>query len=256
MKYFVFSDVHGFYSIFKEALDQSGFDKTNPNHMLISIGDNFDRGQENYQMFTFLKEMKAKKKIILVKGNHEDLIAEMILRRYPLSRDLHNKTYQTLEEFGEVYFKDKDSFYLRFEDLYQKLKEDEFLDFIYDMHDYYETDHYIFTHAYIPINPDYTYKKDWRNATYQEFKEARWRNGMGISIDLDIGETGKKIVVGHWHTYYGNIRKKYNYDQTILYPRIDYEDLSLFKPYEDKNMIAIDAHTAGTNMVNILVLED
>ena len=98
MKYFVFSDVHGFYSIFKEALDQSGFDKTNPNHMLISIGDNFDRGQENYQMFTFLKEMKAKKKIILVKGNHEDLMAEMILRRYPLSRDLHNKTYQTLEQ--------------------------------------------------------------------------------------------------------------------------------------------------------------
>ncbi|MBR6657532.1 MAG: metallophosphoesterase [Oscillospiraceae bacterium] len=43
-KFFVFSDVHGFYSMFMEALDNAGYDKNNPEHWLISCGDNFDRG--------------------------------------------------------------------------------------------------------------------------------------------------------------------------------------------------------------------
>ena len=58
MKYFVFADVLGFYSILKNELDNAGFDVNNEDHMLISIGDNFDRGPENYEMFLFLKEMK------------------------------------------------------------------------------------------------------------------------------------------------------------------------------------------------------
>lgn len=256
MKYFVFADIHGFYTIFKEALEKSGFDEENPEHMLVSLGDNFDRGEENYQVFTFLKRMKAKNKIILIKGNHEDLMLQMIFRKYPLSRDLHNGTYQTIEEFGKVYFNDKESFFTNFEGIYYKLREDGFFDLLYDMLDYYETDHYIFTHGYLPLNLDYTYKADWRNASIDEFERARWHNGMNISINLKIGEPNKKIVVGHYHTYYGNIRKKYHYDDKLEYPSISFEDLSMFKPYEDDNVIGLDARTVSTQMVNILILED
>ena len=35
-KFFVFSDVHGFYDEFVKALDEAGYDKNNPEHWLIS----------------------------------------------------------------------------------------------------------------------------------------------------------------------------------------------------------------------------
>ena len=81
MKYFVFGDVHGFYKELISKLKRKGFDENNPEHMLLSLGDNFDRGKENYKMFEFLKRMNNKKKIILIKGNHEDLIMSMIFRK-------------------------------------------------------------------------------------------------------------------------------------------------------------------------------
>ena len=61
MKYFVFSDVHGCYNRLCEELEKKGFDENNQDHMLISLGDNFDRGKENYQMLLFLKRKKNKK---------------------------------------------------------------------------------------------------------------------------------------------------------------------------------------------------
>jgi len=38
-KFFVFSDVHGFYKELMKALDDKGFDMENPNHYIISCGD-------------------------------------------------------------------------------------------------------------------------------------------------------------------------------------------------------------------------
>ena len=43
-KFFVVSDVHGFYDELLNALDDAGFDSENTDHYLISCGDNFDRG--------------------------------------------------------------------------------------------------------------------------------------------------------------------------------------------------------------------
>ena len=45
-KFFVISDVHGFYNEMREALDEAGFDPNNENHLLISCGDNWDRGPQ------------------------------------------------------------------------------------------------------------------------------------------------------------------------------------------------------------------
>ncbi len=51
MKYFVFADVHGYYSLLMEELKYKQFDFNNPEHMLISLGDNFDRGPVNFKMY-------------------------------------------------------------------------------------------------------------------------------------------------------------------------------------------------------------
>ena len=52
-KYFVISDIHGFYSSMKKSLFKAGFRKTNSNHVLIICGDLFDRGKESKKIFDF-----------------------------------------------------------------------------------------------------------------------------------------------------------------------------------------------------------
>ena len=267
MKYFVFSDVHGFFNILKEELDKKGFDVNNENHMLISIGDNFDRGKENYLMFQFLKEMKQKNKIILLKGNHEDLFMDMLKRGYPEMMDYSNKTYDTFCQLYRHYFniEDEEDEPKNWIEVYKAMKEDGFFDIIYDMKDYFETNKYIFTHGFIPINgiynyfynQDCTYRLDWRNASSRDFIDSRWYNGIELSIKYNIGEPNKKIVVGHFHASYGNVRKDlgYNLSKTV-YDQYEFSNMEYFNPYEDENIIAIDSCVAHTKKINILVIED
>jgi len=262
MKYFVFGDVHGFYKEFMSKLKKSGFDENNPDHMLVSLGDNFDRGPDNYKMFEFLKKMKNKNKIILIKGNHEDLIMRMIFSKKIDEIDYGNGTYGTMQEFSNKYSNHRDMFLKSYDNMYLALKNDGFFDLIYDMIDFYETDKYIFTHGYIPVEisndrKSYKYIEGWRNADKELFRKSRWLNGMEIAEYHNIYEEGKKIVVGHWHASYGNVRKKYgfNLDKRIL-TSLEFSDFRFFNPYRGKNIIAIDACTVQTKKVNILVLED
>ena len=258
MKYFVFSDVHGYYSVLKEELIRAGFDEFNPNHKLISIGDNFDRGPENYLMFSFLKRMKANDKIILIRGNHEDLLLRMLQSRNVTLSDIQNGTYDTIEQFAYEFFKEsgKGIFFLDFSTLYKKLQDEEFFDLLYGMSDYFETEKYVFTHGFIPLLPEYNFNPMWRLATKTEFEEARWTNGMRMSIEYNFGIDDKKIVVGHWHTSYGHIRRIYGNDASLNYRKLEFAVDADFSIYEDSNVIAIDAATAYTNQVNIFVFEE
>lgn len=98
MKYFITSDIHGYYSILIKELEKQGFDKNKDT--LITLGDNFDRGPENWEMYKFLSTLPN---IILIRGNHEDCLIELINRGFPLSHDFHNKTVDTLGDVMEKY---------------------------------------------------------------------------------------------------------------------------------------------------------
>ena len=74
-KLFVVSDVHGHYTILKEALDRAGFDKHDPEHLLICCGDYFDRGNENMEVLRFFEGLRHK---VLLRGNHEDLLLKLL----------------------------------------------------------------------------------------------------------------------------------------------------------------------------------
>lgn len=268
MKYFVFSDVHGYYSILKKTLKKAGFDEKNENHMLISIGDNFDRGPENYKMFLFLKRMKKKNKIILIRGNHEDLFVDMMLRNQIIDIDIHNGTYDTLNEFYKLLLKENgmNAPKYGFHEIYQKLKSKGFFKLIFEMEDYYETENYIFTHGFIPVNMDgpksyyssnFEYNPNWRDLTKYDFKDSRWLNGIMMSMKFNISEPNKKIVVGHYHSSYGNVRKDMGPGFTEKeYRYNEFSKKEYFKPYEDENIIAIDAYTHYSKIINVLVIED
>lgn len=246
MKYFVFSDVHGCYTKLREELKTAGFDENNPNHLLISLGDNFDRGKENYQMFLFLKNMKEKNKIILVRGNHEDIFMRMMNSGKTNITDYINGTYNTIEEIAMVYFEEfgYGMFMDNFTELYYKFKDEGILDFMDEMLDYYETKNYVFVHGFIPINDSdgCLYDPNWRSSDRATFYRARWLNGIDLSIRAKIKEPNKKIVIGHIDVRQARALKGENKN-----------DLSI---YEDENIIALDAHTAITGKLNIFVFEE
>lgn len=259
MKYFVFSDIHGYYSLLENELNKHGFDFNNPNHMLISLGDNFDRGPESIKMYEFLKKMKANNKIILVKGNHEELFLSMMYRREVLMTDISNGTFDTALNFIKLYFEDDPTnvFKYRFSEVYHKLNDEGILDFFYDMLDYYETKDYVFVHGFIPIDKEkYQYIKDWRTASDKQFYNSRWLNGLEMSIQHNLKEESKKIVVGHYRTSYGNLRKKYPNKSDLFYKSIETENIENFAIYEDDNIIAIDGCTHISKRVNVFVFED
>ena len=52
-KLFVVSDIHGHYSLLKNALDRAGFDRNDPSHLLVCCGDYFDRRTQNLQVLRF-----------------------------------------------------------------------------------------------------------------------------------------------------------------------------------------------------------
>lgn len=259
MKYFIFGDVHGYYSMLRKELIKKGFDENNPDHMLISLGDNFDRGPENIKMYEFLKTMKEKNKIILVKGNHEDLFLKMLYRGYVARNDHTNGTYGTLQDFIKIYFQDAsdDMFYYNAKEVFFALRDEGIIDFFYDMKDFFETKNYIFTHGFIPIDEIYaTYKENWRNSSSDEFAASRWTNGIQMSIDYNIGEKGKKIVIGHYHTSYGHARKEYPTLDSFALREVEFAKNANFGVYEDDNIIAIDACTHYSKKINVLILED
>ena len=247
-KFFVVSDVHGFYDEMIDALNKAGFDKYNSEHWLISCGDNFDRGPQPVEVMQYLIGLPRK---ILCKGNHESLLQDLCEKGYPGSHDIRNGTYGTVCEFGGA------GLGRSFEECCI-VTEQRTKNFIYDMVPYFETKNYVFTHGYIPVNCDdglpmyyrrnrkFSRKENWRESHASEWEQAHWLNGMemvhnGFGIE-------KCVVVGHWHASWG--RMAFNNEP-------EFGEGADFSPYcYDDKLIAIDACTAYSGKVNVLVLED
>ena len=249
MRYYVISDVHGYYTQMKSALEKAGFFSDTTPHKLIMLGDLFDRGHEAKQLQQFILEQMEQDKIILIRGNHEDLFVELVTTDagMPYSYHKSNGTYDTalqLTGFDPVMAS------IRHYDFADAAKDTPFYkEIIQAMLDYFETEHYVFTHGWIPSIPNrdksYSYISSWREADREQWNQARWFNGMDAAQTADENKT---IVCGHWHTSYGH--SKYEHKGTEFGEDAD------FSPYYGPGIIAIDACTAFSGKVNCLVIED
>ena len=257
MKYYVVSDVHSFFTEMMQALRKKGFFKDLEPHKLIICGDLFDRGNESLEMQRFISELMSKDEVILIRGNHEDLVLDLIEKAdgyfsHGIKQTHHwsNGTIRTVEELTGM-----DVLLDDYKLIVDKLKNTPYIKkIIPSMIDYYETEHYIFVHGWIPSicvsnywEDEYRPYKDWRNANQKMWEQARWINGMYAHY-LGIIEEGKTIVCGHYHCswghfYFGNAKNEFGEGGRIT-------------PYRRKGIIAIDACTAYTNKVNCIVLED
>lgn len=240
MKYFISSDIHGFFNEWQNVLNKKGFDLNNPEHKIILCGDLFDRGNQPKEIIEFV--LKYKDKVILIRGNHEDLMEQMIERNSSDYGDLCNGTAQTIVDlYPEWQISEFD-----LKKIAKVTRIQEVLDMCVD---YYETTHYIFVHGWIPIIENcYLYDSDWRTARKERWEKARWTNPVEM-YRYEIYEPNKTIVCGHWHC--SALWHEQNPDEYE-----EFGDKANFEPFITKNMIAIDACTTYSHKVNVVVLED
>ena len=240
MKYFVSADIHGFYDEWMQALKEKGFDINNPKHKIIICGDTLDRGRQPKQIIDFI--LSNKDKIVLIRGNHEDLMEEMILRNNSTAMDLSNGTaYTIVDLYPEWQISEFD-----LSKIARKTRIQELLDLCVD---YFETDHYIFVHGWIPIIENcYLYDENWKNARKERWQKARWTNPVEM-YKYEIYEPNKTIVCGHWHC--SALWQELNPEQ--------YEEFGAkanFEPFITDKMIALDACTTYSKKVNVFVIND
>ena len=255
MRYYVTADVHGYFTELKTALTEKGYFEDTEPHKLIVCGDLYDRGSEARQLQAFILDLLEKDEVILIRGNHEDLTMQLLHGWHRGSYfQLHHHTNRTIDTVLQLTGVDPNWLYTNPDQIGRELLHDPYIQTIIPaMVDYYETDHYIFTHGWIPCLPaeegpkDYVGVADWRNADGGMWDKARWINGMEAAHS-GVVEPGKTIVCGHWHCSFGHAR--YEHDGG------EFENNPNFTPYYGEGIIALDACTPRSGKVNCIVIED
>lgn len=109
----IIGDVHGCYTCLKEAVGET----LNPDVLYVFVGDYFDRGIENKEMYDFLVRHHKDSNVILLEGNHEKHIWKLINGLDITSSDFK----ETLEEIEKSYPRDQVRKNLK--EIYNKLRQ-------------------------------------------------------------------------------------------------------------------------------------
>ena len=274
-KIFVCSDIHGYYTILINALREKGFERENPDHVLMLLGDAFDRGSEAVLLLSFLLELKKAGRLIFIKGNHTLLMLDCLkkIKEYKKPQGLHHYSNGTIGTICQL-TNDINITYklLRWDELTNSeiakinAAMKPWKNLIKDALNYYETEKYVFVHGWIPVktireetyfhNEEIAYIPDWRDLPEDSplWDKATWV-GYPLAQENNCYEPGKIIVCGHWHSSdYNSIK-----DGTEPFPprsSTDSDWKHVFRPAVDEHFIAIDACTAYSGLINILVFEE
>ena len=229
-KIFVVSDVHGHFTLMKNALDQAGYQADNESHILLCCGDYFDRGIENKEVLCFFERAK---RAVLLRGNHEDMLLKLLQTGKILPHHYINGSLQTLQEFFGKYSIDPLDDTIDFSGKTRMV--DRLCEFLEETKDYFETENYLFVHGWIP-------SADYREASGEQWVQAREKR-WNREYDEKPPVEGKTLVCGHMPTFYANLidRSRSAGCADIFY---------------GNGMIAIDAGTYDSGQVNVLVLEE
>lgn len=232
---FAVSDIHGHFSLLKEALEKAGFDDGNANHLLVCCGDCFDRGNENYEVLRFFERCRHK---VLLRGNHEDLLKTLLLTGKVLPHHVINGSMQTLTDFFGSYSIDPANGTIDFSGKTRTV--DRVCCFIDEALDYFETDRYVFVHGWLPKG----YSSGSRLSDYSadEWSEARWIKWTEQYAGVPPIK-GKTLVCGHMPTFFAD-----KFDGR--------RQRSCADIFYGNGIIAIDAGTFDSKQVNVLVIED
>lgn len=264
-KYFIVTDVHGFYDEMMKALNKAGYDKDNPDHIFVSLGDLMDRGRQPYECLEFVNSIPKERKI-LVCGNHENLMEEARYRHCFFWYDNHNGSIQTVidlyrHEFPTVTDEDmshiSDEFLLGWLSDYQPYRE-----YMRSLVLYGQVGNNIFVHGWIPVGCDDV--KDLDDCHWSDWNDAVWFNGMKEWHNgrlLLNGDELCTVFCGHWHVSW--FRKMITHETEHQTPSdkelammTEEEKAHYFRPVIEKGIVALDACTVISHIVNCYVLEE
>ncbi len=231
---FVVSDIHGHYTILKQALDDAGYNPQNENHFLVCCGDYFDRGNENVEVLKYFERLKN---CALLRGNHEDLLLDLFYSGKFKPHNYINGTTTTLQNFLGKYSIDPVDDSIDFSGHNRTI--DRICDFINGTLNYFETQNYVFVHGWVPDKC--TNSQKLKDVNDDNWAKARWIKWTDM-YDGDRPLANKTLVCGHMPTFYAKF--------------IDPSRINNSEIFYGNGLIAIDAGTFDSKRINILVLED
>lgn len=265
-KLFFTSDIHGFYDEFIKCLNDAGFDEDNEEHLLVVLGDCFDRGSSSKELFLFLNDLEKKGKCIVTHGNHDLFLEGFLEGDYEsgLFNYLHNGLNETIGSFvdrtapfeswcllDETCEMNKENFY-RWVDItrHEIMNEyPELLPWLKSRPRYFESEHYIGVHGGID-----NFVEDWHYPNHHRYNLHGWDalefdNGNFFGTKLNDG-TDKTIVIGHFAT---RLLRRMHKSVCVNDNPKDENDVLI---RDDGRVVALDATTVLTHRVNFYVVED
>lgn len=252
-KIFAVSDIHNCHADMIRCLNEAGYDENNENHLLVVLGDCFDRtpnGGGAVAIYEYLKRLSDEGKAIVIRGNHDDMFIDYLTGKCitPFNY-MYNGTRETFADFLHetapfetwCMLNDRVPMTKDFAEwvtgAVKEINEEypELLSWLESLPYYYETKKYIFTHGAIDTKIDDWHKGEWKRLVWDD----------GSFFGESITNTDKIVVIGHFHTRH--LREMYgikdNGGDSIL-------------TRNDGKVIALDTCTILTHKVNVLVVED
>ena len=235
------------------ALNNKNFDIENKDHIIVVLGDLLDRGPKAIQCLQFINNLSDDRKI-LIRGNHEDLLENCMKKGYFGWHDYSNGTVNTVEQISGKSLVSQMNTDLDYAALNICNDNQDLKKYLSCLVDFYELGNNIFCHGWLPFGVyendkqevNYGIYPDWRTASKQEWERARWDNGMKAwKIGYKLED--KTIYCGHWNTSWGHCW----IDKICSEQGKDAD----FSPFIKDGIVAIDASTAQSGLVNVVTLE-
>lgn len=250
-KYFIVSDVHSHYNEMMEALKKSKFNKKNPDHIFVSLGDLLDRGNFTLETLLWVNSLPDDRKI-LIRGNHEDLLEELFQRKEVWNHDIHNGTVRTVIDLARVNFSEEEKtnkVWLSDAEVIQRASQNkDIIKYLSSLVDYALIGDCICVHGWIPCicngKDKYEYQKDWQNG---DWSSARWINGA-LAWSQGVRPEGKTVVCGHYHTSWAHSH--------LHNEGSEFDEDAVFTPFKDEGIVALDSCVAYSYFCNCFVIEE
>jgi len=243
MKYFVISDVHGNIDALTSAMENSGFESGNDQHLLICNGDMFDRGLYSKEVFAYLSTIPN---AVHIRGNHDTMLIEFYEDAGSPSVEFNyneNGLRATLASFSDIPNNDIDMVWAKKREmLVDKIiaLNPPLYKHMYSLLDFYETKTHIIVHA--GLNPDPSV--DWKEAS--TLAQLTWDRDF---VNKDTSHLGKTIVVGH--TCVDSIRR------TLMEQgRLEPGDYDRSPVYIDDKVFIDGCAYRGNGQVNVYIFEE
>lgn len=287
MRYFVISDLHGYYTLFKESLDKCGYSVDNPNHTLVVLGDIFDRGEECREIYNFLKSI-PQERVVLVRGNHDYLLFQLLHQDLPDDIGYGNGTvltacqmaYKTKESWKTKYQALQDLDYTRYflgnstSNLRSKWKTVIKRALASDMYkwftssqwvNYWEIDKFVGVHSFVPVYlkepliSQRTLSHIYYGETQYFIPNEEWREAASSAWEHATWGCPYVFMDAGFFPEEGEktlICGHYRTDAFHTHYEPETSKSGDFSIYYSKKIIAIDGTVAYSKRANVLVIDE